>query len=95
MVKHMLIRIHILLNGEVQGVFFRSEMRDEAEKRSVTGWVRNLRDGRVEAVFEGEEAKVKEIVAYCRTGPKRAKVTNLNVAWEVYTGKFDRFEVKH
>jgi acylphosphatase len=88
------VRAHVLVSGRVQGVFFRSETRDEAKKRGVMGWVRNLPDGRVEAVFEGEEASVNELVEFCRRGPPGARVTNINVAWETRTGKFNDFEVK-
>jgi len=88
------VRAHVVISGGVQGGFFRQTTAYEAEKRGVTGWVRNLADGRVEAIFEGEEPNVKELVEYCRTGPRGARVTSVNVTWEPYTGEFETFEVR-
>ncbi len=88
------VRAYVLISGGVQGVFFRSATAQEAETRGVTGRIRNLADGRVEAVFEGEESSVKELVDFCRRGPRGARVTSVNVSWEPYTGEFDSFEVR-
>jgi len=63
----MKVRAHVFVSGRVQGVFFRHETRREARMRGVKGWVRNLPDGRVEAVFEGEEEAVKELIEFCKT----------------------------
>lgn len=87
-------RAHVLIDGRVQGVFFRSETRTYAIRNHVTGWVRNLADGRVEAVFEGEDENVKRLVDFCRKGTQRAKVTQVDVVWETYTGEFEDFEVR-
>lgn len=89
----MKVRAHVFISGRVQGVFFRSETGYEAKKRSVRGWVRNLRDGRVEAVFEGEEKAVNELIEFCRRGTPAARVTSLEVNWEVYTGSFRDFKI--
>lgn len=94
-VKPMKARAHVLVSGRVQGVFFRSETRYEAKKRGVKGWVRNLRDGRVEAVFEGEEEAVKELIEFCRRGPRGARITYVETTWESYTGKFENFEIRY
>lgn len=83
------------VSGRVQGVFFRSETRDKAVKLGITGWVRNLSDGRVEAVFEGEEERVKEIIEFCKRGPPGAKVTSVEVKWENYLGEFRDFKIKY
>ncbi|MGQ9530259.1 MAG: acylphosphatase [Candidatus Bathycorpusculaceae bacterium] len=91
----MKVRAHVFVSGMVQGVFFRSETRHEAKKRSVKGWVRNLPDGRVEAIFEGEEEKVKELISFCKHGPPGARVTNVEVIWEDYRGEFKDFEIKY
>ncbi|AHY45951.1 Acylphosphatase [Rubrobacter radiotolerans] len=72
-------RAHVYVSGEVQGVFFRDSARSEAEDRGVSGWVQNLPDGRVEAVFEGEPEKVDEMVRWCKSGPAWAKVTSVEV----------------
>jgi acylphosphatase len=91
----MKVRAHVLVSGMVQGVFFRSETQYEAKKRNVTGWVRNLPDGMVEAVFEGEEEKVKELINFCKHGPPGARVTSVDVRWEKYTGEFKDFEIRY
>jgi acylphosphatase len=69
------VRRRVLVSGRVQGVFFRDSCRREALAAGVAGWVRNVPDGRVEAVFEGEQDAVERLVAWCRTGPPRALVT--------------------
>jgi acylphosphatase len=79
----------------VQGVFFRSETEDEAKKLGVNGWVRNLPDSRVEAVFEGEQENVKELIRFCEQGPPGARVTKTEVIWENYTGEFKDFEIRY
>lgn len=90
----MLVRTHVTVSGRVQGVFFRSETSHEAKRRNVTGWICNMPDGRVEAVFEGEEKSVKELIDFCQHGPLGAKVTNVHVAWEKYRGEFKNFEIR-
>jgi len=89
------VKAHVIVSGRVQGVFFRSETRDEAKKRGVNGWVRNLPDGKVEAVFEGEEEPVKELIDFCKRGPPGARVADADVAWESYTGEFHDFVIKY
>lgn len=90
----MKTRAHVFVDGRVQGVFFRSETRRCAERQNVTGWIRNLPDGKVEAVFEGEEENVKELLQFCKRGPPAAKVTDVEVAWENYAGEFSEFEMR-
>ncbi len=80
-------RAHVLIGGMVQGVFFRSETHDEANRRNVSGWIRNLPDGDVEAVFEGEKEKVEELIKFCKKGPARAEVKKIEVSWEEPTGE--------
>ena len=88
-------RAHVSVSGQVQGVFFRQATKRQAENQGATGWVRNLPDGRVEAVFEGEENAVKALVDFCRTGPPGASVAEVSVSWEPFTGEFKRFQVTH
>ena len=88
------VRAHVLVSGKVQGVFFRQKTQRQAQSFGVTGWVRNLPDGRVEAVFEGEENKVNALVDYCRRGPSIAIVENVNVTYESYNGEFSSFQVR-
>lgn len=91
----MRVRAHVFVSGMVQGVFFRSETRDEAVRQGVTGWVRNLPDGRVEAVFEGEKDDVDRLVEFCRRGPPGARVAGVDVSWGEYTGEFRGFRVRY
>jgi acylphosphatase len=86
-------RAHVFVSGIVQGVFFRQKTKHQAESLGVMGWVRNLPDGRVEAVFEGEEDVVKEIVDYCGKGPRGASVTGLAVNREAFRGEYENFEI--
>jgi len=95
MAEPLKVRARVYVSGMVQGVFFRSETRDEASRRGVTGWVRNLRDGRVEAVFEGEKDKVAELIEFCRRGPRGARVTEVDVSWEDYKGEFQDFKARY
>lgn len=89
------IRAHLFVSGKVQGVFFRETVRQKAFKEGVTGWVKNLRDGKVEAVFEGKESRVKKMVNWARSGPIWAKVDSLDVIWEDYQGEFKDFEIRY
>lgn len=84
---------HALIEGRVQGVCFRMDTRRAALERNVTGWVRNLPDGRVEALFEGKESDVKSMLKWCESGPALASVSKVTVDWRDYTGKFDSFEI--
>lgn len=88
-------RAHVFVEGLVQGIFFRSYTQDQAERSSVTGWVKNLRDGRVEAVFEGEKEDVQMLVDWCHKGPPGAHVTKVKVDWQDYRGEFSSFEIKY
>jgi acylphosphatase len=77
----MTVRAHVTVTGRVQGVFYRTSTMEKARDMGVSGWVRNLRDGRVEAVFEGEPGSVKEMVAWCRIGPPGSSVKDVQVSW--------------
>jgi acylphosphatase len=76
----------VLVDGRVQGVFFRDTCRREAEARGLSGWVRNRSDGRVEALFEGPVVAVEAMVAWCRQGPPSARVDALEVDEEPLRG---------
>jgi acylphosphatase len=77
-----MIRLHVIVYGFVQGVFFRDTVHRRAESANVAGWVRNNRDGTVEAVFEGEKDAVERLVAFCRDGPRGARVDRVDVTAE-------------
>ncbi len=83
----MIVRRRVLVAGRVQGVFFRDTCRREAVAAGVAGWVRNLSDGRVEAVFEGEQAAVERVVTWCRVGPPHARVAATEVHVEEPVGE--------
>ena len=88
-----MIRRHVVVNGAVQGVFFRDSVREHAEDHDVGGWVTNRADGAVEAVFEGEDEDVDAVVEFCRSGPDDADVEELEVTEEDPEGLSD-FEVR-
>ncbi len=88
-------RAHLLISGKVQGVFYRANARDEARRLGLAGWVKNLPDGRVEAVVEGEEEQVKKLIDWCHQGPPPAAVTAVDVRWEDYRGEFTNFQVRY
>jgi acylphosphatase len=88
------VRSRVVVEGRVQGVWFRESTRQVAEELGVAGWVRNLPDGAVEAVFEGEEDRVASAVAWARRGPQAAVVTSLTETAEEPEGAVG-FEVRH
>ncbi|HID04426.1 MAG TPA: acylphosphatase [Candidatus Caldiarchaeum subterraneum] len=90
----MNVRAHLMISGRVQGVFFRAYMREEAERLGLKGWVRNLPDGRVEAVVEGPEEEVKKLISWAHRGPPAAKVEKVEVMWERPTGGFRGFTIR-
>ena len=88
-------RLHIVIEGRVQGVFFRASTIEESCKLGLTGWVRNCPDGRVEAVFEGDMDKIDRIIEWCKKGPPGAVVRNVETMWEQATGEYDSFSIKY
>lgn len=87
------IRARARVTGTVQGVFFRDATRTLARELGVTGRVRNLPDGGVEVLAEGEENAVRRLVAWCHDGPPRARVQHVDVEWGAATGEFNRFDI--
>lgn len=83
------------IRGYVQGVFFRANTRDIAQRLGLTGWVRNLPDGSVEVVFEGPKDLLKEAVRWCYKGPPGASVRDIEESWGEYKGEFDTFSIKY
>jgi acylphosphatase len=88
-------RMHVFISGRVQGVFFRAYTRDTATREGVHGWVRNVPDGRVEAVFEGDRDKVDRMVAWCNTGSPLGHVDGVDAWEEPCTGEYGQFEIKY
>jgi len=91
----MRVKAHVYISGRVQGVFFRYETKRMALRRGVSGWVRNLPDGRVEAVFEGEKSDVEEMIRFCHRGPPGAIVRDVEVIWEQPTGDLKGFQIRY
>jgi len=83
------------VSGDVQGVFFRQETKRQAEAHGVNGWVRNRDDGKVEAVFEGEEQDVKTLIEFCKLVPPTAIITTVDAKWETYMGEFKDFKIRY
>ena len=79
-------RYRVIVHGRVQGVFFRDTVRRHAEGRGIAGWARNLPDGTVEVVLEGDPAAVDELVRFCREGPPRAEVEDIEITDEIPEG---------
>lgn len=87
-------RAHVRLAGRVQGVGFRYATADEARRRRLSGWVRNLDSGAVEAVFEGPHAQVAGIVRWCEDGPAGAYVRDVRVDWDEPLEQLREFEIR-
>ena len=87
-------RAHLVIHGLVQGVCFRMYTQERARGLGLAGWVRNRRDGTVEAVFEGERGAVEAMVAWCRRGPRTAEVARVDVEWETPRGEAGDFVIR-
>jgi acylphosphatase len=87
-------RMHVFISGRVQRVFFRAETLRTALSFGLTGWVRNREDGRVEALFEGEDESVDRMLAWCHQGPPHARVDRVDVAEEPWRGDINDFRIK-
>jgi acylphosphatase len=85
--------VHVFIRGHVQGVSFRANAWREAKRLGLAGWIKNLQDGSVEAFFEGEEDHLKEMIQWCRTGPKAARVERVDTTFQAPTG-MTRFEIR-
>jgi len=88
-----MIRVQVYISGMVQGVFFRASMRNKARDLDIYGFVRNLRDGRVHAILEGEESSVLNFLEWCNVGPPAAKVEDVKVIYEDYKGEYRTFTI--
>jgi acylphosphatase len=89
----MKIHVHVMISGRVQGVWFRASTKQKADELGLTGWVKNTKDGDVEAVFEGEESLVDEMIAWCWNGPPLAHVTEVTVVQRHHTTQFADFTI--
>lgn len=89
------VRVHLLISGRVQGVYYRKNAKQEAKKLGLTGWVKNLPDRRVEVVAEGEEEKVEKFIDWCKKGPSLAIVRNVTIERQPPTGGFQDFNIRY
>jgi acylphosphatase len=87
------VRAHLFILGKVQGVYFRHNTRIIATRFGVKGWVRNLEDGQVEAVLEGDEINVNAVLEWCHRGPPGASVNDVKIEYERYCGEFQDFSI--
>ena len=85
----------VVFSGRVQGVWFRAFTSEAAVAENLVGWVRNLPDGSVEALFEGEEKAVKMVVEKCRQGPPSARVDNVDISWDNASNEFGSFSIRY
>lgn len=88
-------QVRVIFHGRVQGVWFRAFTREQASAAKLTGWVRNLPNGSVEALFAGEEETINQVIEKCRQGPPSAQVENIELHWEPASGEFPTFEVRY
>ncbi len=92
--EQLKVRAHVFVSGRVQGVFFRARTMQKAFDARLNGWVRNLPDGRVEAVFEGEKEAVDAMIEFCRRGPTGALVEKVKIDWEPFKDEFKTFSIR-
>lgn len=88
-------RVHVIVEGRVQGVFFRAHTREEAVRLALSGWVRNVHDGSVEAVVEGDDEAVSRMIAWFRQGSPMSRVTAVMATEEDRDGSFAGFEIRY
>ena len=91
----MAARVHLVITGRVQGVWFRANTQKKAKTLDLKGWVKNLPDGRVEAVFEGEKEQIDLVIEWCKKGPSFARVDDVQIQWETPMGDFTTFTITY
>ena len=85
---------HLIISGRVQGVFYRASCQDVAVKYGLNGWVKNLPDGKVEVLVQGEKDKIEKLIEWCKKGPPSAKVSDVKVEWQEMAEVLNGFGVK-
>jgi acylphosphatase len=86
-------KVYIIIYGKVQGVWFRLNTKNKADELGICGWVKNTEDGKVEAVFEGDENKITEIIEWCSKGPSKARVSKIEIFKKNYAKEYDDFSI--
>jgi acylphosphatase len=89
------VRVRVVVEGRVQGVYFRAQTQDMALSLGLNGWVKNRGDGSVEALFEGDRDRVEQMIQWCHRGPSHARVTAVRPTWEEYSGEFKEFSINY
>jgi len=87
-------RVHLCISGRVQGVYYRASMLQQAQMLGLTGWVMNRPDGSVEALAEGRQAKLDQLIAWCHQGPEGARVARVDAQWQDPENRFIGFTIK-
>ena len=87
--------VHVIISGRVQGVWFRASTKQKAEQLGLTGWVKNTNDGNVEAVFEGEEKFISQMIDWCHKGPPLSKVNHVEVKKQNLNDGFEGFSIRY
>ncbi len=88
------VAFNVIISGRVKGVFFRASMKSVAEANNTVGWVRNLDDGRVEALIQGRRADVSRVLEWCKVGPKNSVVNNVEIAESIVEPRIGNFSIK-
>lgn len=88
-------RVHVIFRGRVQGVFFRANAKRKANELNVYGWIRNLRNGAVEAVFEGEKRNIEALIEWCRKNQPYAAVDDVEMEWKEFRKEFNEFKIRY
>jgi len=88
-------KARVRFHGRVQGVWFRAFTSEQAKVAGLTGWVRNLTDGSVEALFEGDRKTIEQAIEKCRQGPPSARVENIDIDWQVSENEFEDFSIRN
>jgi len=91
----MEVRAHVIFEGRVQGVFFRANTKKRADELGVYGWIRNLQNGAVEGVFEGEREKIKALIEWCRKNQPYATIDDVEVEWKEFRKEFNKFKIRY
>jgi acylphosphatase len=89
----MKTRVHVVVSGKVQGVWYRASTKQKADELGLTGWVKNTANGDVEGEFEGDDSIIHEMIAWCRKGPSLAQVSDVKVTPKQYVGTFSGFTI--
>ena len=87
------VRVHLVIEGRVQGVFFRASALGQARRSGITGWVRNCPASSVEIVAEGERKKIEKLIDWCHQGPRGADVRQVHIEWEAFQNEFHAFRI--